>query len=73
VRNRWIYWEKEVFFILLSGLKRLEYRGYESFGFCVFNNRNDSFLHKKVGKISEAENKLLKLEVEGNIGIAHIR
>jgi glucosamine--fructose-6-phosphate aminotransferase (isomerizing) len=65
--------EKDAFPILISGLRRLEYRGYDSYGFCVFNNQHEPFLYKKVGKISEAENELLKLEVEGNIGIAHTR
>ena len=65
--------KKPAFPILLSGLKRLEYRGYDSFGFCVLNQKNTPFLYKKVGKISEAEDELLKLKVEGNTGQAHTR
>jgi glucosamine--fructose-6-phosphate aminotransferase (isomerizing) len=47
VWNRWVYWKKEAFPILLSGLKRLEYRGYDSFGFCVFNDQKELFFYTK--------------------------
>jgi len=65
--------QKPAFPILLSGLKRLEYRGYDSYGFCVLSSRDEPFLYKKVGKISEAEKELSNLKVEGNIGEAHTR
>lgn len=65
--------QKPAFPVLLSGLKRLEYRGYDSFGFCVLNGKDSPFLYKKVGKISESEKELLDLKVEGNIGQAHTR
>ncbi len=64
--------KNNAFPILLSGLKRLEYRGYDSFGFFVLNE-NKHFLFKKVGRISEAENKLSSLSVKGLIGLAHTR
>jgi len=64
--------QKPAFPILLSGLKRLEYRGYDSYGFCVLSDKSE-FLYKRVGKISEAENELSNLKVEGNIGQAHTR
>lgn len=63
---------KPAFPILLSGLKRMEYRGYDSFGFCLFDNDKKPFLHKKVGKISDAENDL-PANIEGTIGQAHTR
>ena len=70
--------KKLAFPILLSGLKRLEYRGYDSFGFFVLDSNppatpNKPFLFKKVGKISEAEGELSNLKVDGGIGIAHTR
>ena len=65
--------KKPAFSILLSGLKRLEYRGYDSYGFCVLNQQNEPFLYKKVGKISEAEVELSNLKVNGRVGIAHTR
>jgi len=64
--------KEKAFPILLSGLKRLEYRGYDSFGFAILNGK-DHFLFKKVGKISEAEGELSKINVDGKIGIAHTR
>ena len=65
--------KKPAFPILLSGLKRLEYRGYDSYGFCVFDRQNHPFLYKKVGKISEAEGELSNFKVDGEIGVAHTR
>ncbi|MDI6591972.1 MAG: glutamine--fructose-6-phosphate transaminase (isomerizing) [Patescibacteria group bacterium] len=65
--------KKPAFPILLSGLKRLEYRGYDSYGFCVLNAQNEPFLYKRIGRISDAEKELLDLKVEGNIGEAHTR
>jgi len=65
--------KKPAFPILISGLKRLEYRGYDSYGFCVLNQKSEPFLYKKVGRISEAEKELSSLAVEGNIGQAHTR
>jgi glucosamine--fructose-6-phosphate aminotransferase (isomerizing) len=65
--------KKSAFPALLSGLKRMEYRGYDSYGFCVFNEPDNPFVHKKAGKISEAENGLLDFNVKGNIGQAHTR
>jgi len=61
---------KKAFPILLSGLERLEYRGYDSFGFCVLGK--EKFILKKVGKISSAGN-LSDMEVDGLMGIGHSR
>ncbi len=60
--------------ILVSGLKRLEYRGYDSAGVAIFSN-NIIYSKKAVGKIVSLEeviNKNSPLEV-GNVGIAHTR
>jgi len=62
--------KKPAFPILLSGLKRLEYRGYDSFGFFVFD-KEKPFLFKKVGKISQFEQDFPN--PSGEIGIAHTR
>lgn len=64
---------KPAFPILLSGLKRMEYRGYDSFGFRVLNQGKEPFVYKKIGKISLAEPELLNMNVAGNIGHAHTR
>ena len=62
--------KKPAFPILLSGLKRLEYRGYDSFGFSVLD-KEKSFLFKKAGKISQFEQEFP--DPNGDIGIAHTR
>lgn len=58
--------------ILLKGLQRLEYRGYDSAGICL--NHNESFVvHKTAGKVSDLQ-KLVDGGVhEGTIGIGHTR
>ncbi len=61
--------EKSAFPILLTGLKRLEYRGYDSFGFAVLGK--DVFLFKKPGKISDFEPEFSY--PDGKVGIAHTR
>ncbi len=55
---------------LIDGLRRLEYRGYDSSGIAVINGGIS--VHKKTGKVSELESKLPK-KVEGRCGIAHTR
>ena len=59
--------------IILEGLRRLEYRGYDSAGLCVLNG-HEAELRKKKGKIDEGLAKLLKTSpVTGNLGIGHTR
>ena len=59
--------------ILLEGLRRLEYRGYDSAGVAVLDDAN-LVVRKKLGKIDEGIARLLKAEpVNGNLGIAHTR
>ena len=56
--------------LLVEGLRRLEYRGYDSTGLVI---RNGSLqMYKKVGKVSELS-KILPNHIEGNMGIAHTR
>lgn len=57
---------------LLDGLKRLEYRGYDSAGIAV-NDHGDITLLKKQGKLKELEELLEKKPPEGNYGIGHTR
>lgn len=61
--------KRQAFPFLLAGLKRLEYRGYDSFGFAVLNK--EPFLFKKAGKISQFEPSFSL--PEGKVGIAHTR
>jgi glucosamine--fructose-6-phosphate aminotransferase (isomerizing) len=65
--------KKDAFPILIYGLKRMEYRGYDSYGFCVLKDKETPFLYKKTGKISEAEEALLDFKVKGSLGIGHSR
>jgi len=58
--------------ILMAGLKRLEYRGYDSYGFCFLNNGKAS-LFKRVGKIEKTEKEFFENDFKGNVGIGHSR
>ena len=58
--------------LLIDGLKRLEYRGYDSAGVAVLNGHGVE-TRKAAGKISRLEAALASSPVEGNLGIAHTR
>ena len=58
--------------ILLNGLEKLEYRGYDSAGIYVNNEKGNDFLVKEVGKISDLE-KEVSDDVQGTMGIGHTR
>lgn len=58
--------------ILMTGLKRLEYRGYDSSGIALLEN-NQITVTKQVGKITALEGILNPESMTGNIGIAHTR
>lgn len=58
--------------ILIEGLKRLEYRGYDSAGISLLNQKKITTF-KSVGKVSELENKINGRDVFGDAGIAHTR
>jgi glutamine---fructose-6-phosphate transaminase (isomerizing) len=65
---------KEAYPILLDGLKRLEYRGYDSAGISLKNGNNGSLITiKKKGKVSDLENEAVHFDISGNIGIGHTR
>ncbi len=62
----------EVGDILIEGLKRLEYRGYDSAGIAVI--RDGSLVWEKTaGKIAQLEEKLESIDTHGHLGIAHTR
>ncbi len=63
---------KKIVPLLIDGLKKLEYRGYDSAGICVRNN-GELQLIKRKGKISELEKQPELKKISGNIGIAHTR
>ena len=59
--------------ILLEGLKRLEYRGYDSAGVAVVTREGEVARRRTVGKVQELVNRLASDPVRGGIGIAHTR
>lgn len=66
--------QRDVIGILLEGLKRLEYRGYDSAGLAVIDKKTSS-LHcvRAVGKVKELVDKVAAEPVHGRTGIAHTR
>lgn len=64
--------QKEAYPILIKGLQRLEYRGYDSAGVALLNN-NDIHLFKKQGKVSELEAFTVGKDTSGKVGIGHTR
>ena len=58
--------------ILLEGLKRLEYRGYDSAGLAIQDGDQIDY-YRAVGKIVELETKINEIDIRGNTGIAHTR
>ena len=58
--------------ILLKGLQRLEYRGYDSAGLALIDADNLSCI-KQSGKVSELNSKIEKISIKGSCGIAHTR
>lgn len=59
--------------ILVEGLKRLEYRGYDSAGIAVLDPSNDLKIVRSQGKIAVLEERLKEEPVSGTVGIAHTR
>lgn len=59
--------------ILISGLKRLEYRGYDSAGVVTLNNKGRSTLLRAKGKVAELDKKVAEHETTDTIGIGHTR
>jgi glutamine---fructose-6-phosphate transaminase (isomerizing) len=62
---------REAYPILIKGLKRLEYRGYDSAGVALINGKIN--LYKTKGKVSDLENFVTSKSIKGTTGIAHTR
>jgi glucosamine--fructose-6-phosphate aminotransferase (isomerizing) len=65
--------ERNVVPILVEGLRRLEYRGYDSAGIAVLESDGAIGLCKTVGKVAELEEKLDAQPLQGLLGVAHTR
>ncbi len=62
---------KQAYPILISGLKRLEYRGYDSAGIALLNGETKVF--KKLGKVSDLEDFTSDKDITGTVGFGHTR
>src|SRR5215469_5513576 len=58
--------------ILIKGLKRLEYRGYDSAGIAIEKNANLE-IYKCRGKVEKLENLIANINTDSNVGIGHTR
>ena len=65
--------KKEAYPILIKGLHRLEYRGYDSAGVALISAEGHLSVYKSKGKVSELERFAESKNISGNIGIAHTR
>ncbi|WP_454256670.1 glutamine--fructose-6-phosphate transaminase (isomerizing) [Pseudomonas sp. Marseille-Q8238] len=65
--------ERNITAILVEGLKRLEYRGYDSAGLAVFDNSGTLQRVRRVGKVAELDQALAGEPLVGRLGIAHTR
>ncbi|ROM47993.1 glutamine--fructose-6-phosphate aminotransferase [Pseudomonas poae] len=65
--------ERNITAILIEGLKRLEYRGYDSAGVAVFTNAGKLERMRRPGKVSELDQALAGEPLVGRLGIAHTR
>ena len=64
---------QEAYPILIDGLKRLEYRGYDSAGVALLNAKDELNVYKAKGKVSDLEAFVAGKDISGHIGIAHTR
>lgn len=65
--------QRNVSGILLEGLKRLEYRGYDSAGLAIINSKSSVSRQREVGKVAMLETALHASPISGQVGIAHTR
>ena len=63
--------DKQAYDIVVKGLKRLEYRGYDSAGVALLNG--DMRIYKKQGKVANLEEEALGKDVSGGMGMGHTR
>ena len=65
--------KKQAFPILINGLRRLEYRGYDSAGVALMNDKGDLNIYKTKGKVDNLVSFCEDKDITGCIGIAHTR
>jgi len=64
---------KQAYPILIKGLQRLEYRGYDSAGVALITDQNELVVYKTRGKVSDLEHFSTSKDTSGTVGIAHTR
>ncbi|WP_313712197.1 glutamine--fructose-6-phosphate transaminase (isomerizing) [Pseudomonas sp.] len=65
--------ERNITAILIEGLKRLEYRGYDSAGLAVYTQQGELQRRRRIGKVAELEAAVAAEPLNGQLGIAHTR
>ena len=65
--------KRDAYPILINGLKRLEYRGYDSAGIALITKTKGLCVYKTRGKVADLERFTADKDISGNIGIAHTR
>ena len=65
--------ENQAFPILIEGLKKLEYRGYDSAGVALVKDQGELNVYKTTGKVANLETLVDGKDIEGHVGIAHTR
>ncbi|USE36135.1 glutamine--fructose-6-phosphate transaminase (isomerizing) [Endozoicomonas sp. SCSIO W0465] len=65
--------QRDVADILLEGLRRLEYRGYDSAGIAIINDNGELHRERRTGKVSELADAVSRNPLQGGTGIAHTR
>ena len=65
--------KREAYPVLIKGLKRLEYRGYDSAGVALINGEGEMNVYKAKGKVSDLEEYVANKDAGGSVGIAHTR
>lgn len=65
--------KKQAYPILIKGLKRLEYRGYDSAGVALLTEENELKIYKTKGKVADLEAYSADKDISGTVGIAHTR
>ena len=65
--------ERNIVPVLVEGLRRLEYRGYDSAGVAVVQQNHELGICRTVGKVAQLEDKLARAPLSGRLGVAHTR
>ena len=65
--------KRDAYPVLVKGLKRLEYRGYDSAGMALINGQGQLNVYKTKGRVSDLEHFVEDKDTSGSIGIAHTR